>query len=76
MSLGKAVLLEGESAASVLLGAMRSGSSLSSYTKYGDVTASAVSAAAAAALKSTPAYAVLGTTMGSLSFDKISSLLK
>ena len=74
--MNKAVLLEGENSSAVLLDALRSGSSLASFTKYGDVTSASVAAAAAAALKSTPAYAVLGSTLGTLSLGKVSNLLK
>ena len=76
LTLAQAVLLEGENATSVLINAMRAGSSVANFAKYGGVTASAVSAAAAAALKSVPAYAVLGSTLGTPSFDKVTKMLK
>lgn len=76
LALSKALLMEGESATSVLMDAMACGSTLANYTKYADVTTAAVSAAANAALKSAPAYAVLGSLVGTLSLEKITKLLK
>ena len=63
--------LEGDGAAEVLLAASQRGVSASALADYKGVSAAAVSAAAAAALKSTPAYAVLGATYGIPSFAAI-----
>ena len=76
LSLSKALQIEGDGASSALLNSLHTGSSLTEAAKYGDVTPNTVSAAAASALKGNSAYAVLGSTLGTPSFDKVTKLLK
>merc|ERR1711871_362509 len=76
LALSKSILLEGELATSVLLDALRAGEPIANYVKYDNVTPSSVSAAAVTSLKSTPAYAVLGCTVGTPSFETILNMLK
>jgi hypothetical protein len=60
----------------VLLEAHLRGQNASSAGDVRDVTAASVSAAAAAALKATPAYAVLGATAGTPSYTAVSKLIR
>lgn len=76
VSLVKSMSLEGESATSVMLDAVRAGTNVANFIKYSDITASTVGAAAAASLKIDPAYAVLGSTLGTPSYEKIKSMMK
>jgi predicted Zn-dependent peptidase len=76
LSLRKSIILEGEGSTSLLIDALRAGSPIDKISKYGDISQSAVSAAAAAALKVNPAYAVLGSTVGTPSYDVIAKMMK
>ena len=76
LSLRNSIMLEGEQSTSVMINTMRAGLSIDKAAKYDDVSQSAVSAAASASLKSNPAYAVLGSTMGTPSYDSIAKMLK
>ncbi len=67
--------LEGACSSSVLLNAHLRGQNAHSAGDVRSVTAASVSAAAAAALKSAPAYAVLGATAGTPSYSAITKLL-
>lgn len=67
--------LEGSCSSTVLLNAHLRGQNAQSAGDLRGVTAESVSAAAAAALKSAPAYAVLGATAGTPSYAAITKLL-
>ena len=75
-SLYAALSLEGEDSASFLLDAAIANVPPATAASYSSVTPAGVSAAAASTLKTTPAYAVLGTTLGTLSFTAVTNLLK
>ncbi|KAJ1427301.1 Metalloenzyme, LuxS/M16 peptidase-like protein [Ochromonadaceae sp. CCMP2298] len=68
--------LEGESTTAYLLAAHVSGANPASAGDVRSVTTASVSAAASAALKAVPAYAVLGATAGTPSYAEILSMLK
>lgn len=77
VTLSNLMALEGGSAASdIMLAAHAQGLSTMEYADVRDVTAKDVSAAAAAALKSNPAIAVLGSTYGLQSFDSMKSAMQ
>jgi len=76
VSLQKSIMLEGENSTTLMIDALRAGSAVDKFSKYGDVSQSAVSAAAAASLKVNPAYAVLGSTLGTPSYDSIAKMMK
>jgi len=68
--------LEGACSTSVLLNAHLRGQGPQSAGDMRGVTAAEVSAAAAAALKSAPAYAVLGATAGTPSYGALTNMMK
>jgi len=76
ISLQKSIMLEGENSTTLMIDALRAGSAADKFSKYGDVSQSAVSAAAAASLKVSPAYAVLGSTLGTPSYDSVAKMMK
>merc|ERR1711968_31677 len=75
ISLQKSIMLEGENSTTLMIDALRAGSAADKFSKYGDVSQSAVSAAAAS-LKVSPAYAVLGSTLGTPSYDSVAKMMK
>jgi hypothetical protein len=76
VTLENLLALEGESTSASLLAAHVSGADPVSSGDVRSVTAASVSAAASAALKASPAYAVLGGTAGTASYAEILSLMK
>jgi len=72
VAITKAMALEGSNAADALVEVVM-GTSVSAYT---GMTASNVSAAAASAMKAGPAYAVLGSIVGTPDHHAVSSLFK
>lgn len=66
--------IESELATSVIVGATQQNIPLKNDFK--GISSASVSAAASNALKSVPAYAVLGTTYGAPTFNQISSMIK
>ena len=68
--------LEGEGASSILLSSLLHNVSAASFVDYSGVTNEATAAAASAMLKSIPAYALLGSSVGSKSFVDVLNLLK
>lgn len=76
LSLHRALSLDGDGASSVLLNALHSGLSVADASKYGDVNSNTVTGAAGSALRGNAAYAVLGSTIGTLSYENVTKLLK
>lgn len=76
MTLEHFLALEGADSTGSLLCAHQRGVAAPAAGDLRNVTPEAVSAAAAAALKANPSYAVLGATTGTPTFAAISKLLR
>lgn len=74
VALSKMLALEGESVTESLMSATAQSTSIATVGDFSAVSASSISAAASAALKSVPSYAVLGKTAGTPSYATVCAM--